>query len=326
MESVWTMRVADLRAAFGRTVGRARALVYRILDTVPPVRRAVDDLVRVEVVDRAMVIGAQALLALVPMLIVLAAFLPHDAIALAVDRFESVLGISGAGHAAVQDGVSSVESPGVVDVATVRTTTGVIGILITLFSASSFSRAVMRMYEKVWELPHLSGIHGRRRSLAWLLGWLVITQSVSAVSLADDAVHAPVLEPVWFLARAALTSLVWWWSMRVLLANRVAWRALAFPAAITGVSLALYTGGSTLVMPTYVAQSARQFGTLGLVLAVATWLVGFAGVLVVTATLGRVVVEDETIGAFVSRWVRRWQGIWRAAPRRGARAPRPPAR
>jgi membrane protein len=299
--------------------------VYRILDTVPPVRRAVDDLVRVEIVDRAMVIGAQALLALVPMLIVLAAFLPHDVIALALDRFESVLGISGAGHAAVQDGVDSVEGTGTgVDVETVRTTTGFIGILITLFSASSFSRAVMRMYEKVWELPHLGGMHGRRRSLAWLLGWLVITQSVSAVSLADDAVHAPLLEPVWFLIRAVLTSLIWWWSMRVLLDSRVSWRSLAFPAAVTGVSLALYTGGSTFVMPTYVAQSARQFGTLGLVLAVATWLVGFAGVMVVTATLGRVVVEDEMIGALVSRWVRRWQAISRGAPRRGARAPRPP--
>ena len=30
----------------------------------------------------------------------------------------------------------------------------------------------------------------------------------------------------------------------------------------------------------YVASSANQFGTLGLVLAVATWLVGYAGVLV----------------------------------------------
>src|SRR6476469_6362710 len=101
------MRVADLRAAFGRTVGRARALVYRILDTVPPVRRTVDELVRVEIVDRAMVIGAQALL---PMIIVLAAFLPHDVIALGVERFESVLGITGEGHAAVQEGVATVEN------------------------------------------------------------------------------------------------------------------------------------------------------------------------------------------------------------------------
>src|SRR5690242_9470935 len=130
------MRVADLRAAFGRTVGRARALVNRILDTVPPVRRAVDEIRRVEVIDRAMVIGAQALLALLPLLIVLVAFLPHDAIALSVERFESVLGITGgSGHAAVQEGVTSVESAGGtgVDAEVVRRSTGVLGLLITLF-------------------------------------------------------------------------------------------------------------------------------------------------------------------------------------------------
>ena len=36
------------------------------------------DFPRVEVIDRSMVIGAQGLLALVPMLIVMAAFLPAD--------------------------------------------------------------------------------------------------------------------------------------------------------------------------------------------------------------------------------------------------------
>src|ERR1700712_4385384 len=154
------MRVADLRAAFGRTVGRARSLVFRILDTVPPVRRAVDELIRVEVVDRAMVIGAQALLALLPMLIVLAAFLPHDVITLAAERIESVLGITSTGHAAVQEGVNSVENAGGagVDTETVRATTGVVGILITLFSATSFSRAIQRMYEKVWQQRHRGGV------------------------------------------------------------------------------------------------------------------------------------------------------------------------
>src|SRR6478735_6077158 len=184
------MRVADLRAAFGRTVGRARDLVYRILDTVPPVRRAVDELVRVEIVDRAMVIGAQALLALLPLLIVLASFLPHEAIALAVERFESVLGITGgSGHAAVEQGVSSVEGSGGtgVDAEAVRRTTGVVGILITLFSATSFSRAIQRMYEKVWQLKHRGGVVGRRRCLSWLFGWLIASQLIAGVGWVENS-------------------------------------------------------------------------------------------------------------------------------------------
>ncbi|MET0998277.1 MAG: YhjD/YihY/BrkB family envelope integrity protein [Marmoricola sp.] len=304
------MHVADLRAAFGRTVGRARALVLRILDTVPPVRRSVDELVRVEIVDRAMVIGAQALLALVPMIIVLAAFLPEDVIALGVERFESVLGISGAGHAAVQEGVATVEGSGGtgVDAETVRTTTGVIGILITLFSASSFARAIQRMYEKVWQQPHRGGVVSRRRCLAWLFGWLVFSQSISAAGWLENKIDRPLLEPFWFVVAATLSTLIWWWSMRVLLFSRVSWQALAFPAMVTGVALTMYTGGSTLVMPTYVASSASQFGTLGLILAVATWLVGYAGVMVVTATVGRVVAEDEFLHTALDRVVaRRWK-------------------
>jgi membrane protein len=298
------MRVADLRAAFGRTVGRARALVYRILDTVPPVRRAVDELIRVEIVDRAMVIGAQALLALLPMLIVLAAFLPNDVINLAVERFESVLGITSTGHAAVQQGVDAVENTGGtgVDTETVRATTGVVGILITLFSATSFARAVQRMFEKVWEQRHRGGVIGRRRCLSWLFGWLFASQLISAAGWLEDAIGLLVLEPFWFVVRATISALIWWWSMRVLMFSRVAWRALAFPAALTGVALTAYTGGSTFVMPRYVASSAQQFGTLGLVLAVATWLVGYAGVMVVTATLGRVVAEDAMIASFVRRF------------------------
>src|SRR3954469_15557391 len=145
------MRVADLRAAFRRVVARARALAYRILDTVPPVRRTVDELVRVEVVDRSMVIGAQALFALVPLLIVIAAFLPDEAISLGLERFQDVTGIGAGGREAVEHGVEEVNAGAGVDTETVRTTTGVVGVLITLFSASSFAKAVQRMYERVWE-------------------------------------------------------------------------------------------------------------------------------------------------------------------------------
>jgi membrane protein len=48
-------------------------------------------------------------------------------------------------------------------------------------------------------------------------------------------------------------------------------------------------------MPAYVASSAAAFGTLGLILAITTWLVGFAGVLVVAAVTGRAVVEDTEV-------------------------------
>jgi len=291
------MRVADIRAA----VARARALVYRVLDTVPPLRRTVDELVRVEIVDRSMVIGAQGLLALVPMMIVLVAFLPQDAVALGLDRFESMTGIGDEGSELVEKSADAVDPTAGVDAEQVRATTGVVGLLITLFSASSFARAIQRMYERVWEQPHLGGFVGRRRCLGWLLGWLVLSQALGLLGVTSRAVDVVVLAPLWFVLKAAVSSLIWWWSMRVLLFKRVSWPALLAPAVLTGTALTVYTGGSSLVMPRYVASSAVQFGTFGLVLALATWLVAFAGVIVVSAVVGRVISEDETIRSLARR-------------------------
>lgn len=289
-------------------VSRARRAAERVLDTVPPVRRAVDDLVRVEVVDRSMVIAAQGLLALVPLVVVLAAFLPEAVTELGVERFASVTGVGPASADLVTDQVS-------VDVATVRTQTGVVGLVVTVLSASSFARAVLRMYERVFDQPHLSGLRGRRLSLGWLLGFLAGIQLLALVGWVGDRTPTA-LEPLWVAVQTALAVLLWWWTLHVLLDGRVGWRALVVPAVVTGIAVRTYSGCSSLVMTRYARASAEQFGTLGLVLAVATWLVGFAAVLVVCAVLGRVASEDP--------WLRRLAA--RAARRRAAPLPPPPAR
>jgi hypothetical protein len=72
-------------------------------------------------------------------------------------------------------------------------------------------------------------------------------------------------------------------------------------AVLTGVAATLVAAGSRVVMPHYTASSAKQFGSFGLVLAVAAWLVIFAEVIVVSAVIGRVLSEDT--------WTRRWLSI-----------------
>ena len=52
-------------------------------------------------------------------------------------------------------------------------------IVITLLSATSFARAIQRMYERVWEQPHVGGMSGARRCFLWLLGWMASVQTVS---------------------------------------------------------------------------------------------------------------------------------------------------
>ncbi|SDD60358.1 hypothetical protein [Nocardioides lianchengensis] len=272
-----------------------------MLDTVPPVRKVVAELVRVEFIDRSMVVAAQGLLALVPLVVVLAAFLPQEVTALGIDRFESVTGVGEASADLVTDQVAGTAAG--LDASAVRTQTGLLGLALTLLSASSFARAVQRMYERVWGRSHVGGFRGRRLCLGWLLGWLLAMQGLSVVGWLDDRVGGVALDPFWLVLRAALATVLWWWTLHLLLFGRVPWRPLLVPALVTGAAVVAYAAGSTVVMPRYATSSAQQFGTFGLVLAVATWLVGFAGVLVVSAVVGRVLVEDA--------WVRRtfrWVG------------------
>lgn len=72
-------------------------------------------------------------------------------------------------------------------------------------------------------------------------------------------------------------------------------------AAVTGVAVVAYAAGSTLVMPAYAASSAEEFGAFGLVLTLATWLVGLSGVQIVAAVIGRVLAEDRALGLLTRR-------------------------
>jgi membrane protein len=274
------MALARVRVAMKRVIEFGQ----RVVSTVTVVRSIITGLVRIELIDRSMAIAAQAMLALVPLLVVLTAFLPPEVTDLALDRFRDLTGIGEGGKALVQTSV---------DPDQVRAQLGAIGLVITLLSATSFARAVQRMYERVWDQRHIGGVHGIRRSSLWMVGWLITLETLTALGF----VLAKVTDfgALRFVLQGAVASMIWWWTSRVLLFGRVAWRTLLLGGFLTGYALVAYSWGSTLVMPAYVASSAAAFGTLGLILAVTTWLVGFAGLLVVASVVGRAVVEDAEV-------------------------------
>lgn len=180
-----------------------------------------------------------------------------------------------------------------VDPDQVRAQTGAIGLVITLLSATSFARAVQRMYERVWDQRHIGGLDGIRRSGLWLVGWLITLQILTILGFVLSKVTD--FGAVRYLLQGAAATLIWWWTSRVLLFGRVPWRDLLLGGALTGYALVGYSWASALVMPVYVASSAAALGALGLILAITTWLVGFAGLLVVASVVGRAVVEDAEV-------------------------------
>ena len=180
-----------------------------------------------------------------------------------------------------------------------RAQTGLIGIAITLFSATSFARAIQRMYERIWDIRHIGGVSGTRRCFLWLFGWLVTLQLVGGLRTMLNGLDGLAGQGVRLGLQMLALSLLWWVTAWVLLFGRVSWNKLALGAVLTGCFGVVYNRTSSLVMPAYVNANSEQFGTLGVILAISTWLIGFAAVMVASAVVGRVISEDPTVGRVI---------------------------
>jgi membrane protein len=263
-------------------VARARDAVCSLVDQVPGVRRILTEVVRVEFLDRSMVIAAQALFSVTPLLVVFAAYAPHKFNASILDEVTSLLGIKDSDAGALN--TTTVEQ--------VRTQTGAVGILLVVFSALSFAGAFQRLYERVWERRHHGGLVGYRRRLWWMIAWLTALQLLNAVL---NAVAGSGYGLFRLILQIVASTGLWWWTPHTLLLGGVPWRSL-WPGALltaTGISVAVQI--SHLVMPNYVRASVNQFGGLGLMLAASTWLLALGGVVVMAAILGRVLSEEPRL-------------------------------
>lgn len=285
-----------------RLVERARAIAADAVNTLPVLGRILSELVRVELVDRSVVVAAQSLFALVPLILVTSAFAPAPMRDGLLDQFAGLMAISPSDLGPVHATVSAEQ---------VRAQTGLLGAVIVLISASSFARSLQRLFERVWEQPHVGGITALRRSLGWMVVCVVYLQLLAlALSIMTNFPGSSLLR---LTGQMVASTLLWWWTARILLQRRVPWSHL-FPAALlTGIGIAVLTRGSQLLMPPYVHTNVEQFGSLGLVFAASTWLLAFGGILVVANVLGRVAVEDLGLS-------RAWQSTarLRAAYRRRA--------
>lgn len=300
--------VPALRERVIATYHTRRDQAMELIDRIPILGRLVNDFIKIEFIDRCMLIAAQGLLALIPMLVVLAAFFPNATSDL-VRTFSQATGVGSEGTQLLEGQVSGGE---------VRAQTGILGFLITIFSATSFARAIQRMYERIWDQPHIGGLSGAQRCLLWLLGWMMTLQVIGALRRIGDGVGGIIGDGLGVAVQALLLSAIWWATSWVLLFGRVRWRSLALGALLTGVVGVIYNRGASLVMPPYVKANAEQFGTLGVILAVSTWLIGFAAIMVASALVGRIVTEDPTVRGLV---VRAWDVARPLLPRRWRRVP-----
>ena len=86
---------------------------------------------------------------------------------------------------------------------------------------------------------------------------------------------------------------IWLLTPFVLLSRRIPWRALVPTGVLTGIGMTAFGIGSVVYMPRAIEESADRYGSIGIAIALVSWLVGAGFVLVGCAVVGAVLGEGR---------------------------------
>lgn len=256
-------------------------------------RRCIVSFVGVQGIDRAMVIASQAFTALIPLLIVVSAVAPRADRDLVSDVIIRRLALSGSAADAVRQLFAHPD----------EATTGVLSVLLLLFSGLSLTRRMQRLYLQAWRLEARTGVRGTLSAAFGLAALLIEVVLLSLVAslvgrLPFDRAVGPVL--------SAVASLVVWTSIPwLLLDRRVSWRRLLPTGALAGTCGALYGFATTIYIPRLMETYSQRYGLFGVTLALVGWLLG----------IGLIVVATTVVAAEFDRapdpWARRLRARFR---------------
>lgn len=247
-------------------------------------------LLELEFVDRSVALAAKAVVSFFPLLIVAAALSPPQARSSIVDSIAARFGVGGEALLIMQQAFASPDQT--------RAATGLLGSVLAVAYAVSFTTALQRVYLRAWRRPAGGGVRNKGRGAVWVAGVLVLL--VLLASLRRVVAGPPGAVTVWALGVAA-SVLGWWWTARLMLRGEVRWRPLLPTALVTGVGSWAYTLAATLWMPRAVAKHYEQFGSFGIALDFVTWFTGFAFLVTAAAVLGPVLAEGDNV---IGRWLR----------------------
>ena len=271
-------RQASAAAPGCRLTGRKRTLSAR---GVPGLLRRVETsfagrcvrtFIDLQGVDRAMAIAAQSFTALIPLLLLVSALAPTDSQDLVSDAIVERFDLGGDAARAVRTLFAHAPDTG----------TGVLSVVLLVFSGVSLTRRIQGMYLKAWRLEAMSGLRGSANAALALAALLV---EIALLSLARSLVGGLPLDGLMGVPVTALAGLVLWTSVPwLLLDRRVHWRRLVPGGALAGVLSSIYGVVSTIYMPPLMESYSQRFGLFGVTLALVGWLLSIA-LIVVAATV-----------------------------------------
>jgi membrane protein len=230
-----------------------------------------DEMVRIEVIDRALALASKLFVAVIPLSIILKAIVPGSG-SFGQDLVVG-FGLSGLGASATRTLFATGGE--------VRGAVSVIGVVIVLYSVLSFTRALQRVYLNVWRL-HPQPFDALARQVAWMVGFVVYSALLSPLR---DLEHGRNLGVLYTAAAIALGAAFWVWTPYVLLGRRIQWRRMLPTGLLTAAAISLYSIGTSLFLPAIFTRNAERYGLIGIAFGLVTWLFAYAGVVVVCAVL-----------------------------------------
>jgi membrane protein len=227
----------------------------------------VDPLLRFNLIDRSLALGAQAFGALIPLTIVLQAAQPGET-SVSSDLIERC-DLHGDAAEVVQDAFTVTQG---------QSTITVFSVLVLIVSVLSFTRRLQRLYEETWEFEP-RGLRGTGSGLAWLAFFALYVSLHPALDELVARTGGVILSLAGLFVVGLLTPYL-------LLGRRLHWRRLVLQGALTAVGMTALGIWSAIYMPRAIESSATAYGSIGVAFSLLTWLWGLGIVLVVSAVYG----------------------------------------
>ncbi|MFF4312573.1 YhjD/YihY/BrkB family envelope integrity protein [Streptomyces sp. 900105755] len=287
------------RSRTARLVAAAKAAHRRAETRFPVVTHLAARLVSVNIFDTATRLAAQCFLTAVPLLFVFAAYAPPVVRDQLLHSLRSAFGLSGP----VDTGVQQLMQPPNEDL---RQTTGVIGGLMALISATAVSRAVQRLCKRAWQIPREGTRIAPWRWVAWLVLWI-------GALLLEGTLHNGFGLGVWLGVPVTLVCQtgLWWWTQHLLLGGRIGWRPLLPGALITAAALTALSAAAQLYLPRALDRTVAEYGSLGSVFVLLSWLIVVCLTATVSVSAGAVLAQEPFLAGRLGS----------PAPRRNPEAP-----
>jgi membrane protein len=269
--------------------------------------RVWERMLEIEFIDRSVALAGKAFVSFFPLVVVVAAFMPERIRSSILTAVTARLGIRGDALTLARDAFASSDD--------IRQATGVLGLVLTIFFATSFTTALQRMYLRAWRRPPRAGAGAYWRGVVWLLVALACMALLGGLrgALGDGLGFG-----LFAIVSLAVIEGQWWFTAWFLLLGEVRARVLVPTGVITSIVTAGYAASATVWMPRVVTSNEAQFGFFGVALSLVTWFSGAAICVLIGACAGPVLAEDT---GRVGRLIRGGEAGTLTA---GARPPLPP--